>query len=114
MLSVSSTGGSVSVSQSSYYDPQTLHKSKYDYRWYIPITWVMDEKNNHSDWVFSDASEQIPLESAAWLTLGRESYARVKFDDTVWTQVLKQLKNNTRYNETVWAATITDTYSLVK
>jgi hypothetical protein len=104
----------VQIKQSSYYDLQTLPKSDYNYRWYIPITWVMDKTNNYSDWVFNDALEQIPFESAALLTLGRETYARVKFDDAIWTQILGKMKNNSEYNDVIWAAALTDTYSLVK
>ncbi|KAI6189437.1 Thyrotropin-releasing hormone-degrading ectoenzyme [Aphelenchoides bicaudatus] len=104
--------GLVNVKQTSYYDPAKLPKSDFDYRWFIPITWVYDAKNNRTDWVYNEVFEQIPFKSAAWLTLGRTTYARVKYDDKVWSEVLKNLVNNTRYNDTVWASIVTDNWAL--
>lgn len=104
----------VHVTQSSYYDPNTLPSSPYNYSWYIPITWTFGDGSSYIDWVVDETSGQVPLSSAALINVGRETYARIKYDDKIWDQVLKNLKTSAyNYSEPVWAATLTDTYSLV-
>lgn len=105
----------IRVQQSSYYDPSTLPKSRYNYQWYLPVTWRYTSDYNDTQWVTNGPlTNDVSPSTAAFLNYRRDTYARMKYSDDVWAEILKGLKRPKYYNETFRAAVISDTYSLVK
>ncbi|KAF5274559.1 hypothetical protein FQA39_LY07171 [Lamprigera yunnana] len=94
-----------------------MPKSKYDYKWFVPLTyWTNKEPEEvHTVWMnMSDVRFYVESD-VQWIkaNINQSGFYRVMYDETMWTNIIADLrKNHTIFNAADRANLIDDAFTL--
>ncbi|GJQ68130.1 hypothetical protein Trydic_g10715 [Trypoxylus dichotomus] len=96
-----------------------LPASKYDYKWYVPLTYFTDNDTEivYNTWMnMTDVRFEIHPE-IKWIkaNVNQSGFYRVMYDENMWTEIIETLrKNHTIFNAADRANLIDDAFTLCR
>ncbi|XP_045481382.1 endoplasmic reticulum aminopeptidase 2-like isoform X3 [Harmonia axyridis] len=107
------------TTESTNHTIRSLPKSKYDYKWYVPLTYYTDMEPELTNMVWmnmSDARFELSP-NIRWLkaNVNQTGFYRVMYEESMWQELIKVLKtNHTLLNPADRANLIDDAFTLCR
>ncbi|XP_065165053.1 endoplasmic reticulum aminopeptidase 1-like isoform X2 [Atheta coriaria] len=98
---------------------RSMPKSKHEYKWYVPLTYIADNDTEcvYNVWMnMSDVRFEIDPD-VKWIkaNVNQSGFYRVMYDDAMWAAIINTLrKNHTVFNAADRASLIDDAFTLCR
>ncbi|XP_031336695.1 endoplasmic reticulum aminopeptidase 1-like isoform X2 [Photinus pyralis] len=96
---------------------RSMPKSKFDYKWFVPLTYFTSKypEEVHTVWMnMSDVRIEVDSD-VKWIkaNINQSGFYRVMYDETMWTNIIADLRSNhTIFNPADRASLIDDAFTL--
>ncbi|XP_017777374.1 PREDICTED: endoplasmic reticulum aminopeptidase 1-like isoform X2 [Nicrophorus vespilloides] len=94
-------------------------KSKYDYKWYVPLTYITDNDTDTINYVWMNMTNvRFEIDpDVKWIkvNVNQSGFYRVMYDDNMWASIIDTLRSNhTIFNAADRASLIDDAFTLCR
>lgn len=96
-----------------------LPKSKFDYKWYIPLTFITDNDTETVNTIWMNMTD-VRFEvnqNLKWIkaNVNQSGFYRVKYDESLWTVIIETLrKNHLTFSAADRASLMDDAFTLCR